>query len=189
MQFQQTTSASTLLTALLHRPSKTACNGIATPKLKQSALVAAITHHGLPATFQGFSPDQSAYWTEPGLPFMGICPSTVAELEAFRVTREGQYEIVVPRDDQRMAPRFKGGTVLAARPILRKQNIVPGVYAWQWQEGDKLYGGFGRLKEIQRGRLVMSHDNSIGEVVCYLQWSNPSFQLYRVIGYNSTPVI
>lgn len=166
---------------------------LAAPKTKPaitqpSATQQAATDRGFPTSFLGLTPNEQAYWAEPGLPWTNQTPNTKAELEAFRLLGNGVF-IDAHIQDDRMAPRFMQGCSVRVAPITNKQDIVEGVYIWQWEQKGTSYMNMGRLQQVLRGQLRMTQDVDGTELFCRLRWSNPTFKLYKVVGYNSRPVL
>jgi hypothetical protein len=190
MQTQTIFPLATSKALLLGRPLPAMPSLPAASTQSVSPLIEIAAERGFPATLFGFTPADAGYWREPGVPWTGALPQTAAELEAYRLQPDGmlvQYELA--QDDHRMAPRFPGGSLLRVIPVTCKRAIVQGVYLWKWTEEGVEYANMGRLHQIRRGRLRLTHDVDGREVGCRLRWSNPTFKLYRVIGYDSIPCI
>lgn len=154
----------------------------------KSALEEAAIQRGFPASIMGFSPNDTGYWAEPDLPWTNRTPNTRAELEAFRLLGNGVFIDAHIKDD-RMGPRFMAGCSVRVSPITHRRDIKDGVYIWQWEQDGKQYMNMGRLQQVMRGQLQMTQDVDGSDVVCRLRWTNPTFKLFKVVGYNHRPGI
>jgi len=113
----------------------------------KNELVAA--ERGYPGTLMGFTPNDRAYWREPGLPPIAHLPSEVADGPT--------AEFIFVTD--RMAPRFPDGTVVGLEPINSRQDLAVGrVYVHLADNGAGEYP-VGRLALVSLTCLHLTQDN------------------------------
>ena len=117
---------------------------------------------GFPATLFGFTPNERAYWHEPGLPWLTV---------------EQQYSYEMPLDyrgqkallcvgylgSNNMAPRFPKGCGVQTVPVYEKANLVLGrVYLYRYwdEEAQQWTYEMGRLVKIGGNYLEVQADNN-----------------------------
>lgn len=148
-------------------------------------LVAA--ERGYPGTLLGFTPNDAAYWREPGLPW-------APQLPLLRTSVGGQFyevadyaEFIFITDD--MAPRFPSGTLVTIEPVGTREALHVGrVYVHLHPtEADALQ--VGRLAHVGPASLELTQDNNpVG-----LTWplgTEPGAEtagLYEVTYYSGSP--
>lgn len=104
---------------------------------------------GYPGTLLGFTPNDRAYWREPGLPPIAYLPSEAAYWPT--------AEFIFVTD--RMAPRFPDGTVVGLEPVNSRQQLVVGrVYVHLAADGAGELP-VGRLASVGRTSLELTQDN------------------------------
>jgi hypothetical protein len=104
---------------------------------------------GYPATLMGFTPNDRAYWREPGLPPIAYLPSESMDgptAEFIFVTN-------------RMAPRFPDGTVVGLEPVESRQDLVVGRVYVQLTANNVGELPVGRLARVGRTTLELTQDN------------------------------
>jgi hypothetical protein len=113
----------------------------------KNELVAA--ERGYPGTLMGFTPNDRAYWREPGLLPIAYLPSEAVD--------GPMTEFIFITD--RMAPRFPDGTVVGLEPVNSRQDLVVGrVYVHLGaNEVEEL--PVGRLAYVGRSSLQLTQDN------------------------------
>lgn len=83
---------------------------------------------GFPATLFGYTPNEAAYWREPGLPWLPAAPADALLLD-YRGTRAIRYLLEVIDHD--MAPRFPRGCLVQTMPVYERAQLVVGrVYSY-----------------------------------------------------------
>lgn len=116
-------------------------------------------HLGYPSALFGFTPDQEAYWHEPGLPLL-----TLQESSSPPVLRNGLTGLWVPCDfiTESMAPRFPKGCTVNVAPVFSRANLVVGrvyLYAYQDEATGQLAYQVGRLEKVGGNCLWARADN------------------------------
>jgi hypothetical protein len=109
-------------------------------------LVAA--ERGYPGTLLGFTPNDRAYWREPGLLPIAYLPNEAIE---------GPTDEFIFVTD-RMAPRFPDGTVVGLEPVASRQDLVVGRVYVQLVNNAGEYP-VGRLARVGRTSLELTQDN------------------------------
>jgi hypothetical protein len=119
-------------------------------------LVAA--ERGYPGTFMGFTPNDAAYWREPGLPLAPQLPlfRTSVGKQLYKVA--DYVEFVFITED--MAPRFPVGTLVTIEPVSTLEALQVGhVYVHLHPTAaDELQ--VGRLAHIGTTSLELTQDNN-----------------------------
>jgi hypothetical protein len=114
---------------------------------------------GFPSTLFGFTPEQKAYWHEPGLPWLTqeIWDNPPLGHNGYRLI--WHYGVLA---GNHMAPRFPKGCMVNMAPVCDKKNLVVGkVYAYSWRDtttGEWQYQ-IGRLEYIGGNYLEARADN------------------------------
>ncbi len=109
---------------------------------------------GYPSSLFGFTPNDSAYWREPGLPALDYLPIEPIEGPD---QDEPTAEFIFVTD--RMAPRFPDGTVVALAPVNSRHDLVVGrvyVLLAALENGELPVG---RLARVDRTSLELTQDN------------------------------
>jgi hypothetical protein len=114
---------------------------------------------GYPSHLFGFTPEQKAYWQEPGLPWwtaelrdnppLGYNGLTIVPFTAYV-------------ESDRMAPRFPKGCAVMLVPVYGRENLVLGkVYTYSYQDGEsgELAMTIGRLIKIGGNYLEVAADS------------------------------
>jgi hypothetical protein len=114
---------------------------------------------GLPATLFGFTPDNSAYWLEPGLPWL-----TPTMYDNMPLGYDGHPVLLCIGEmgGDNMAPRFPKGCSVQTAPVFEKGNLVVGrVYTYRyWDAQDEAWAvEIGRLTKIGGNYLEAQADN------------------------------
>lgn len=130
-------------------PQPTACHPLTTQAV---AL-------GYPATLFGFTPQDAAYWREPGLPYWTEALRDNPPLD-YRGTPHRPYTAWI--EGERMAPRFPAGAGVKLTPVGERQRLVLGrvyTYTYRSQATGLVEMTMGRLVNIGGNYLEVAADN------------------------------
>lgn len=119
-------------------------------------LVAA--ERGYPGTFMGFTPNDVAYWREPGLPWAPQLPLLRTSVGKHLYEVADYVEFVFITED--MAPRFPIGTLVTLEPVRTLEALQVGrVYVHLHPTtADELQ--VGRLAHVGQTSLELTQDNN-----------------------------
>ncbi|MGI4735564.1 MAG: hypothetical protein ACRYG7_10335 [Janthinobacterium lividum] len=123
---------------------------------------------GYPSTLQGYTPDQSQYWREPGLPLVTHEVWLNAPL-GYTSTKLIWCRAELGSND--MAPRFPKGCVVNVAPVLERKNLVIGkvyLYVYLDTETGEEASQMGRLEKIGGNCLWARADNDPKVGLCWL---------------------
>lgn len=129
---------------------------------------------GYPSTLLGFTPNYTAYWREPGLPW------------ALQLLHADYAEFEFTTDE--MAPRFPVGTLVVIEPVRTHEALQVGRVYVLLQPADTDYPQVGRLARVGPTALVLTQDNSpVGLRWPLAQPAEPPANLYLVTHYSEYP--
>lgn len=145
---------------------------------------------GYPSSLFDFTPEQYAYWHEPGLPW--LLPG-----QELPLGYNGQQIISCGAElrTDSMAPRFPLGCCVNIAPVYERQNLVVGrVYAYFYTEPDtgKERLQIGRLVKIGGNVLWAQADNRPGLHLCWLlreEEPKAVWDVYEVTHYTTYPAL
>ena len=114
---------------------------------------------GYPSHLFGFTPQDAAYWREPGLAFWTEALRQNPPLDYQGNPRLGYTAWI---EGNSMAPRFPAGTGVQLTPVYERKNLVLGkVYTYAYREGETghVEMTMGRLVKIGGNYLEVAADN------------------------------
>lgn len=144
---------------------------------------------GYPSHLFGFTPNERAYWTEPGMPWVlpllnpahfGLDPVTceqeLAGLMAFR-----------PWNDN-MAPRFADGCLVAGKPLAWGAPVQVGqLLAWVGPGEALDCFELARVVAVGAGELWLACDHSPARHCLPWGVGLPDYPVYRITHYVTQP--
>lgn len=135
---------------------------------------------GFPAALFGFTPEQRAYWHEPGLPWL-----TAAQVNAPLLDARGLPTVPTYFDirSQNMAPRFPAGAVVVGLPVFSRRQLAVGkVYAYGYTDAEtgQRCHQLGRLEVIGDNYLQARADNRADLGLIWLLREVPGEELWDV---------
>lgn len=139
------------------KASRTSKPAVPTPLEREA------TRLGLPSTLFGFTPNQRAYWTEPGLPW--LTSEMYSDFKKMPLDYRGFRAIrcIGDIEGDHMAPRFPRGCAVQTMPVYEKKNLVVGrVYTYRYldQQTQEWACEMGRLVKIGGNYLEVKADNN-----------------------------
>jgi hypothetical protein len=145
---------------------------------------------GYPSTLQGYTPDQSQYWREPGIQL--ITPEFWANAPlGYNKLKLVWCRLAVGGND--MAPRFPKGCEVNVAPVYERKNLViDKVYVYVYRDtetGEEAYQ-IGRLEKIEDYCLWARADNAPTVALRWLLHNDECkavWNVYEVTHYFSYP--